>query len=333
MDSASLAHWYQQIGLCRGVVLRDLKNLSKEQYSKDSGRQPDSNKRLREFYEQYPVLFVAYRAVFGLLPSASRIVESAHGIVRQVYDPQVSAGNLNAKMRYKMGINYELAEERRKYVREIRTARADANGEPARKKHKASPNDRKRTQQMEGEQLIKLSEKYTDELFSMVPKAVQERMSIGNINKRGSKLVENKLKCEKKEYASGLREKRVESRDDKNLDEFRELAAEKTTEHARLWPMKTEREQNATMHEMLTKTWWNKVPARSFSDEVLRVLPSMEIHREDIVTKKKKYIMSTVHAFGKHLKEVKAAAKEAGKKPDESKKKKKIEVNGEDLTG
>ena len=95
-----------------------------------------------------------------------------------------------------------------------------------------------------------------------------------------------------------------------------------------------EREQNATMHEMLTKTWWNKVPARSFSDEVLRVIlviPSMEIHREDIVTKKKKYIMSTAHAFGKHLKEVKAAAKEAAKKSDDPKKKKKIVVGGEDL--
>ena len=50
--------------------------------------------------------------------------------------------------------------------------------------------------------------------------------------------MENKVKREKKEYASGLQEKRVESRDDKDLDEFRELAAEKTTDHARLWPMK-----------------------------------------------------------------------------------------------
>ena len=151
MDSASLAHWYQQIGLCRGAVLKDLKKLSKEVYTPESGRQPDSPTRLREFYEDYTVLFVAYRAVFGLLPSASRIVESAHGIVRQIYDPQVSAGNLNAKMRYKMGTNYELKEERRKYVRQIRANReSEDNGEQPKKRHKASANDRKSTQQMEG---------------------------------------------------------------------------------------------------------------------------------------------------------------------------------------
>ena len=333
VDSASLAHWYQQIGLCRGVVLGDLKELSKEKYSEGSGRRPDSKSRLRDFYDKYPALFVAYRAVFGLLPSASRIVESAHGIVRQTYDPQVSAGNLNAKMRYKMGINYELAEERRKYIRKVHASRADADGEPSKKRHKASPDDRKRTQQMEGEQLIKLSQKYTDKMFSMIPASVKDRMSIGKINRRGSKHVEDKLKREKQAYASGLREKRVESRDDKNLDEFRELAAEKTTEHARLWPMKKEREENATMHEMLTKTWWNKVPARSFPDEVLRVIPFMEKHRDDIVTKKKKDIMSSAHAFGKHLKEVKAAAKEAARKSDDPKKKDKIEVDGDDLTG
>ena len=333
VDSASLAHWYQQIGLCRGVVLGDLKNLSREMYSEDSERQPNSTTRLRDFYNKYPALFVAYRAVFGLLPSASRIVESAHGIVCQVYDPQVSAGNLNAKMRYKMGINYELAEERRKYVREIRARREEADGEPAKKKHKASDNDRKKTQQMEGEQLIKLCQEYTEEKFRTVPSNVRQRMSIGKINRRGSKDVEKKLKREKEEYSSCLREKRVESRDDKDLDEFRELAAEKTTEHAKLWPMKAQREQNAIMHEMLTKTWWNKVPARSFSDEVLRVIPFMEGHSEDIVNKRKTEIMSATHVFGKHLKEVKAAAKESAKKSDNPKKKEKNEVNGEDLTG
>jgi len=137
VDSAALAHWYQQIGLCRGVVLRDLKNLSKEKYSTDSGRQPDSKTRLREFHDKYVILFLAYRAVFGLLPSASRIVESAHGIVRQIYDPQVTAGTLNAKMRYKMSANYEMAEERRKRVREIRATRDAATNE-TKKKHKVS---------------------------------------------------------------------------------------------------------------------------------------------------------------------------------------------------
>ena len=96
---------------------------------------------------------------------------------------------------------------------------------------------------MEGEQLIKLSQKYTDKKFNMVPPNVRQQMSIGKINKQGSNDVEDKLKRNKKEYSSCLREKRVESRDNKDLDEFRELAAEKTTEHAKLWPMKAQREK------------------------------------------------------------------------------------------
>merc|ERR1712087_179320 len=112
----------------------------------------------------------------------------------------------------------------------------------------------------------------------------------------------------------------MESRADKDLEAFQELAAEKTTEHAELWPMKEERAQNEIMHEMLTKTWWNKVPARSFTDEVLRVIKSMDGRRE-IAGKKKKEIVAGGHLFGKHLKEVKAAAKAAAKKSDDSNKK------------
>ncbi|EJK54083.1 hypothetical protein THAOC_26362, partial [Thalassiosira oceanica] len=39
----------------------------------------------------------ALRAVFALLPSASRIVESAHGMMRDFYDPQMPTQILNAK--------------------------------------------------------------------------------------------------------------------------------------------------------------------------------------------------------------------------------------------
>ena len=82
---------------------------------------------------------------------------------------------------------------------------------------------------------------------------------------------------------------------------------------------------------MLTKTWWGKVPARMFSDEVLRVMTSMEQHSGEIIGKKKKDIMAGGHVFGKHLKDVKAAAKAAAKKSDDPNEK--IEVDGVDLNG
>ena len=171
-----------------------MKKLNKEKYSTDSGRQPYSKKRLCEFYDKYGVLFLAYRAVFGLLPSASRIVKSAHEIVHQIYDPQVTAETLNAKMRYKLNTNYQMAEERQRRVREIHATRDAATDEgPTKKKFKASANDCKETQQKEGGQLSKLSGNYSEEKISMIPENVKKQMKIRAINKRGSKLVEKKL--------------------------------------------------------------------------------------------------------------------------------------------
>ena len=46
-------------------------------------------------------------ATFGLLPSASRILEQAHGIVRESYNEQVSYAYLDAKHNYIMGAECE----------------------------------------------------------------------------------------------------------------------------------------------------------------------------------------------------------------------------------
>ena len=82
----------------------------------DSSTRAESSTRLRLFFEEYPVLFTALCATFGLLPSASRIVESAHGMMRDFHDTQVPAEFLNAKMRYKMNRDYEMKEDE-KYLR------------------------------------------------------------------------------------------------------------------------------------------------------------------------------------------------------------------------
>ena len=87
-DAEELAHWFKQLGLHRKVVLCDLQRLSQVPTS-DSSKRSESSTRLRLFFEEYPVLFTALRATFGLLPSASRIVESAHGMMRDFHDTQV----------------------------------------------------------------------------------------------------------------------------------------------------------------------------------------------------------------------------------------------------
>ena len=86
---------------------------------------------------------------------------------------------------------------------------------------------------MEGKQLIDLSWRYTDEVFSMALTAVKSQMSVDAINRQGSKWVETNLRRQKKEHTGSLREKRAELRSGKDLEKFQELAAEKTTEYAK----------------------------------------------------------------------------------------------------
>ena len=96
-EAEELAHWFKQLGLHRKVVLRDLRRLSQESTA-DSSKRSESSTRLRLFFKEYPVLFTALRATFGLLASASWIVESAHGMMRDFHDTQVPAEFLKAKM-------------------------------------------------------------------------------------------------------------------------------------------------------------------------------------------------------------------------------------------
>ena len=100
-----------------------------------------------------------------------------------------------------------------------------------------------------------MCEIYSEEKFSMIPGIFKKRMKIGVINKRGSKKVGMKLRRQKKEYVNKLLNKRVETRNDKDLEAFQELVTEKTTENAKLWPMKAVRGENEIMNNMLTKIW------------------------------------------------------------------------------
>jgi hypothetical protein len=98
---------------------------------------------LHEFYESYPTIFKALRATFALLPSASRIVEQIHGMVRENYNPQTPYDFLDNMMKYIVKFSYNMREERRRYVRKMKAKRAKAEGQP-KSRVSAKHSDRKR---------------------------------------------------------------------------------------------------------------------------------------------------------------------------------------------
>jgi hypothetical protein len=57
-QAEDVVHWFQQIGLGKAVVRKELQELSNENYDSTS-RSVESSTILYEFYESYPTIFKA----------------------------------------------------------------------------------------------------------------------------------------------------------------------------------------------------------------------------------------------------------------------------------
>ncbi|KAL7526386.1 hypothetical protein ACHAXR_001468, partial [Thalassiosira sp. AJA248-18] len=275
-NRASLVHWYQQLGLCRKVVLHDLKKLSREGQDEPQHRKSESSTKLHDFFVQYPVLFTAYRAVFALLPSASRIVESAHGIIRYSYNPQVPQQFLNDTMRYKMGIGHDMNESRRKRVRKEMAEKDMEGGAPTRKRRKVKHHDRNMTVHMSGLQIMKLLKRYSATVLDVLPPLIKSKTKIKTINEALSRRIEASLKRKKEDLAEEVREMRKNTRVEKSSEEFHDIAESTLTEHDAAWSLRGERDEMVIIREILTKRWWSSVPVDSFHDELVRVIPTFQ---------------------------------------------------------
>jgi len=278
-DKDMLVHWFQQLGWCRSVILDELKMLSSEREVHPK-RKADSSTRLRDFFSVYPIIFTSLRAVFALLPSASRIVESAHGIMRHSYDPQVPAEYTNGKMRYMMNKGYQMNAARRKYIREL-TAEANSQAEQPKKRKAAKHSDRKETVEMLGKQLMELIELYSPDKIAALPDNIQRKIKIGRINKMDAKIQETELLRKKNERAEGVRARRDESRGEVDLEVFGQEARQQTTQHDKDFEMGagSRDHTNFLKKKVLTKTYWRDisiVPTNIFKTDVFRVFPEFE---------------------------------------------------------
>ena len=271
-DTEELAHWFKQLGLHRKVVLRDLRRLSQVPTS-DSSKRSESSTRLRLFFEEYPVLFTALRATFGLLPSASRIVESAHGMMRDFHDTQVPAEFLNAKMRYKMNKDHEMKEKRRKLIQKLISEDTENEGL---KRKAAKHSDRKLTQQYIGTQLMELMEEYSDEALHDLPDHVKEKAKIRNINKRCAREKEKQLSRKKKDLADRRRERLEESRGPVDMELVAQAGRRALTVNSRDWRMNDQRAEMDLIDKMTVKGYFGSIRAIDFKLELFRVIPSFK---------------------------------------------------------
>lgn len=247
-----------------------MKKLSKETEIHPD-RPEDSTHRLHDFFIMYPVIFISLRAVFGLLPSASRIVECAHGIMRACGVSQIPLEFMNFKMRYKMMLDHDMREARKKVTRNIM---ALANDGRAKKRKAAKPHDRKLTLGMIGPQLVKIALGYTNVLVDALPERWRER--IRSINKTSATSIEKDVLARKREAAE---QKRARKRTAVDLDKIREenhKDGDPITEHDKKWE-NNEDDVNGLIDKMLTKAYWRKeVDTKDFKVDLFRVFPSFE---------------------------------------------------------
>jgi hypothetical protein len=194
--SDDVIHWFQQIGLARDVTREELQKLSKEEEGKDNGRSQDSPSRLYDFYEMYPIIFDALRAIFALLPSASRLTGQVHGWCTS----QQHHDFLNGKLQYLLYTSYEMREERRRKLRKaIATKRAEQGMD---KKHtKVKHDDRKSSVMLLGEQLVDLVESYLWDLEGRLPEHTRDELLIKTIQSDGAYINKERLKAKKLEIA------------------------------------------------------------------------------------------------------------------------------------
>ena len=183
-NSGDVVHWFRQIGLARADVREELIVLVEE---KSSDRNPDSKTPLQDFKEKYPILYDLLFSFVGFSASNSRIVELLHAFVRQIYDPNMPMECLDNRLNHMMGDEYVQRDERRDVFKQNR----DTSLPFAKPKHL----DRKQTQQMQGEQMLKGAKNYNVSAIAGLPPEFQDQIKIKNLNKQGHTTIEKQYQA------------------------------------------------------------------------------------------------------------------------------------------
>ena len=310
-NSDDVVHWFRQIGLARAVVREELIVMVQE---KPSDRDPDSKTPLQDFKRKYPILYDLLFSFVGYSASNSRIVELLHAFTRQIYDPNMPMECLDNRLNHMMGDEYVQRDDRRDVSKQ--------NRDPSLPYSKPKHLDRKKTQQMQGEQMLEGAKKYNASAIAALPPEFQEQIKIKHLNKQGHTTMEKQYK-DALQSAWEERKSNKLSRSARQLDliELEQETAQALSEHDKQWSKRGNVQLSIITEKMATKTHFNSVPVANdaFYNEIMDVLPYIgesfdpPLDDDDEILEalkrlKKKGVMAKDGILGRHLNEVRLIA-------------------------
>ncbi len=297
----NLVHFWQQLGFARNVIREELMRLSK---TVQSNRVPHSKHPMKDFKVEFPIIYEALTAAFGFCPSNSRIVEMLHAFVRECIEEQTPDEFLASKLRYLIDTVYRDREERR----EVFVERAD----PKAKFQKSKHCDRKKTQQMEGQQLCSSFEKYHQSILESLPVDVQEQCKICNIRDKGVTTSEKEYEESTRKAWQQKRTKKLLKNDLLSMNTITAEAIQKRTEHDKSWQDREARKMSEVTKAVATLKHFSSVTAKhgKFHEEVFNVLTHLGVPLDVLKKKRKTHLIKSDEVVSKYLKRVKQIAKD-----------------------
>ena len=265
-DLTDTIHWYKQFCLNWEVVQLDMQKLSNEEaFMRPVG--------IVHFRSKYPILFDALYAVFGLLPSNSRLCEQIHGMLRKSLESGIGMDQADAQFSYKVNKEYYLREARRDLVN-AGTPTKDKDGNRVRKitKH----NRTKEQIEMIGKQMLECISNYKDADFSTV-------MAVNKINKTGRR-VQDKEVAGAKEVLEKTKQARMR-RQHITLEEIRAGANEIIPDFELNPHTENDVARRKVTQQLSTQANWNK-SVKELKISAAVVFPTLQMF---IPPKKKKW--------------------------------------------
>jgi hypothetical protein len=313
-DADKVVHWFRQLGFARAHVRGELIQLLQETPN-NSNRQANSNTPLHDFKAKYEIIYDLLYSAFGLSTSNSRITEMVHAFVREIYDPNMPLETLDMRLNHMIGDEYLMRQERREVAKKQRKEGL-AHRNP---KHL----DRKKTQQMQGKQLLNAAKKYNPDVITSLTQEVREDIKIRNINKAGHTEMEKTLHADiLAEFESRRSKKIANGVKVLDLDQLTDEASKAMSAHDENWAKRGDIQLTIITEKIATKTHFNsvKVEGDKFFLEIINVLPyigeslspqtsSTRSTLAALKKMKKKGVMDKDGPLGKHLDLVKLIAK------------------------
>ena len=303
-------HFFRQLGFGRSILRTELKRLSHEVYDHDNNsnniRQADSDTPLRDFYNQYPIIYDCIQASFLRIPSNSRLGEMGHSFSRNFYTSQTPMTRMDHNLNFLINHTYPQRKLRRGIGKSSR-------------KHL----DSKAKQSKSGAQVKLVGRtKYSFEAMARLPAKVKQESHIRALNEKGVMRLEEDRNKRIVEHFEDIKKgkRRRNKMAELDMDEVRSRAKRMKTDHDINWHNRDYTLALQLHEEFLKKSaYWGKITGQLVGEqdksnlhkEIRLVLP--HFYCEDVANATASALKSAKSDdninLGKHLKKIEAIVK------------------------